>query len=294
MYDIALSVAACVRSGTRADVAWMVAPTVSDEALAFTPGGGRIGGLANGAFDGLLADVAARQLSTGRHVAHTVTALESQVSGIPEGTPVEFLVVPAEQIDPRAWPLLLEREALAVTAALDGDEVTTVSITAEEDTSGAERDAISAGQCLAVRDDRGITAVITPVSRLVVAGQGPIAEALAAQANLLGWKAAVDPRPAMVAGLTASLSPMDAVVVMGHDVEASSTCLMAALDSDAGYIGALGSKAMQQSRADWLALRDVTDLSRVNGPAGLDIGAGGPAEIAVSIAAQIIAARRLP
>lgn len=293
MYDIALSVAACVRSGTRADVAWMVAPTVSDEALAFTPGGGRIGGIANGAFDGLLADVAARQLSSGRHVVHAVTALESQVSGIPEGTPVEFLVVPAEQIDPSAWPLLLEREALAVTAALDGDEVTAVSITAEEDTSGAERDAISAGQCLAVRDDRGITAVITPVPRLVIAGQGPIAEALAAQANLLGWKAAIDPRPAMVAGLTASLSPMDSVVIMGHDVETSSTCLMAALDSEAGYIGALGSKAMQQSRADWLALRDVTDISRVNGPAGLDIGAGSPAEIAVSIAAQIIAARRL-
>lgn len=65
MYDIALSVAACTRSGTRADVAWMVAPVVSDEALAFTPGGGRIGYLASGTFDGLLADVAARQLSRG-------------------------------------------------------------------------------------------------------------------------------------------------------------------------------------------------------------------------------------
>ncbi len=294
MYDIALSVAACVRSGTRADVAWMVAPTVSDEALAFTPGGGRIGGLLGGAFDGLLADVAARQLSSGRLVEHTVTELESQISGIPAGTPAEFLVVPAGQIDPEAWPLLLAREALAVTTALDGDVVTGVTVTAEEDASGAEREAMSAGQGVAVRDERGITTVVLPVPRLVIAGQGPIAEALAAQGNLLGWKTAIDPRPAMVAGLTASLSPMDAVVVMGHDVESSSTCLMAALDSDAGYIGALGSRAMQQSRADWLALRDVTDLDRVNGPAGLDIGAGSPAEIAVSIAAQVIAARRLP
>lgn len=293
MYDIALSVAACVRSGTRADVAWMVSPSVSDEALAFTPGGGRIGGLANAAFDGLLADVAARQLTSGRLVEHVVTDLEAQISGIPAGTPAEFLVVPADQIDPQAWPLLLEREALSVTTALDGDVVTGVTVAAEEHATEDERAAMSNGQGVALRDDRGITTVVIPVPRLVVAGQGPIADALAAQANLLGWKAAVDPRPAMVAGLTASLSAMDAVVVMGHDVEMSSTCLMAALDSDAGYIGALGSRAMQQSRADWLALRDVTDLDRVNGPAGLDIGAGSPAEIAVSIAAQIIAARRL-
>jgi xanthine dehydrogenase accessory factor len=66
---------------------------------------------------------------------------------------------------------------------------------------------------------------------------------------------------------------------------------MAALESDAGYIGALGSLAMQQSRADWLALRDVTDLTRVHGPAGFDIGADGPAEIAVSVIAQAIAWR---
>ena len=56
----------------------------------------------------------------------------------------------------------------------------------------------------------------------------------------------------------------------------------------AGYIGALGSMRMQQNRADWLAYRDVTDLSRVRGPAGLDIGARTPAEIAVSVLAQAI------
>ena len=68
--------------------------------------------------------------------------------------------------------------------------------------------------------------------------------------------------------------------------------LQVALDSDAGYIGALGSRSMQQARADWLAYRDVTDLSRVHGPAGLDIGASTPAEIAVSIAAQIVSVTR--
>ena len=92
----------------------------------------------------------------------------------------------------------------------------------------------------------------------------------------------------MVTGLTASLGPLDAVVVMGHDVESSSRCLMSALESDAGYVGALGSSAMQQARADWLAYREVTDLARVHGPAGLPLGGKSPAEVAVSIVAEIL------
>jgi xanthine dehydrogenase accessory factor len=83
------------------------------------------------------------------------------------------------------------------------------------------------------------------------------------------------------------------VVVMGHDVELSSRMLAAALASEAGYIGALGSQKMQQQRADWLAYQGITDLDRVNGPAGLAIGAATPAEIAVSILAQVIAVRNL-
>ena len=59
----------------------------------------------------------------------------------------------------------------------------------------------------------------------------------------------------------------------------------------AGYIGALGSMRMQQNRADWLAYRGITNLSRVHGPAGIDINAHTPAEVAVSIAAQIVAER---
>ncbi len=291
MYDIALSVSACARSGTRADVAWMIGPTVSDEALAFTPGGGRIGAVMGGAFDGLLADAAARQLPTGRLVRHTVNEFESQLSGLPTGTPVEFLVVPAEQFPADVWPLLLQRESIAVTASLDDDVVTGVAVATAASATGAARDALESGRPLALVGEREIVTVVTPVPRLVIAGQGPIADALAAQGALLGWRTVVDPRPANVVGLTATLSPLDSVVVMGHDVEMSSTCLMAALESDAGYIGALGSLAMQQSRADWLALRDVTDLSRVHGPAGLDIGADGPAEIAVSVIAQAVAWR---
>jgi xanthine dehydrogenase accessory factor len=291
MYDISLSVSACARSGTRADVAVMLAPVVSDDALAFTPGGGRIGQLMGGAFDGLLADVAERKLSHGRRIRHQVTVIESAMCGLETGTEVEFLVVPAEQFPTELWPRLLAREAVTFAADLDDDVVTSIRIV-----SSVEQDSAAPGPTdrpAVFVTDNEITVVLAPITRLVVAGQGPIAEALAAQGKLLGWKVAVEMRPGMVAGLAASSSPLDGIVVMGHDIEMSSTCLMYALESDAGYIGALGSPSMQVSRADWLAMRDVTDLSRIHGPAGLEIGSKGPAEIAVSIAAQMIYALRL-
>lgn len=291
MYDIALSVSACARSGTRADVAWMVAPVVSDDALAFTPGGGRIGSLAGGAFDGLLSDVAERRLPEGRRVAHRVTDFESVVCGLPAGTPVEFLVVPADQFPAEIWPLLLARRPVAITTPLEDDVVGKVSVSSWEGADERERELLAVARPTVVATEGGLVTVLAPVERLVVAGQGPYAEALADQGRLLGWKVVVETRPELVAGLAAALSPLDAIVVMGHDVESSSRCLMAALEGDAGYVGALGSHAMQQARADWLAYRDVTDLERVHGPAGLDIGARSPVEVAVAIAAEILASR---
>ena len=292
MYDVALSIAACVRTGTRADVAWMISPVSSTEALMITPGGGRLGSLANGAFDSLLADVAARQLSRGRLVRHRVEEWEAQASGLTAGVDVEFLVVPAEQFPVELWPALVGREPVAVKAEINDDDVTTLHVSTVDSVSDDERSDFGASRPFVDRGSDVVRTVLVPGTTLVIAGRGPIADALAAQGSLMGWNVAVDARPDMVTGLTAALSVNDAVVVMGHDVEASSRCLQVALESDAGYIGALGSHAMQQSRADWLAYRDVMDLSRVNGPAGLDIGAASPEEIAVSIVAQIIAVRR--
>ena len=291
MYDIALSVSAIARSGTRADVAWMVAPTASDEALAFTPGGGRLGSLANGAFDGLLADIAGRKLPAGRHVRHAVTELESLMSGLPVGSAVEFVIVPAVEFPPEMWSDLLKRAAVAITVMISEGDVTGVRVATAANAQSPELELLTAAQPVIAHGEGSITTVLAPVPRLVVAGVGPIAEALATQAGLLGWKVSVESRPDIVAGMSATLSWLDAIVVMGHEIEPSSRCLMAALESDAGYIGALGSRAMQEARGDWLAYREVTDLSRVHGPAGLSIGARNPAEIAVSIVAEIVAER---
>jgi len=291
MYDIALSVGACVRAGTRADVAWMIAPEVRDDALSFTPGGGRIGGMAGGAFDGMLGDAAERRLSSGRYVQHRVTEFEGSVCGLAAGTAVAFLVVPAAQFPARMWSMMLDREPVVIVATRSGDEITQIRVQDAGQASQEDRAIIEAGHCAAFIQDDQIVTVLVPTPRLVVAGGGPIAEALAAQGRLLAWKVSTNSRPEAVAGLAATLTELDAIVVLGHDVESSSRCLMAALASQAGYIGAVGSKAMQQSRADWLAYQDVTDLRRVHGPAGLDIQARNPAEVAVAIVAEILAGR---
>jgi xanthine dehydrogenase accessory factor len=288
VYDVALSVSACARSGTRADVAWMVSPAPSNDAVAFTPGGGRVGELAGGAFDGLLGDVAARKLPRGRRIRHEVTPIESPVCGLAVGTPVEFLIAPAEQFPPEIWQALLGSRPLAVTADIVDDEIVSLAVGGPDDAEGRAAEMLRGGQPAAEAKDADVVTVFAPIPRLVIAGAGPFAEALAAQGRLLGWRVAAETRPEMVAGLSVTLSDLDAIVVMGHDVESSSRCLMAALEGGAGYVGALGSASMQEARADWLAYRDVTDLSRVHGPAGLPLGARSPAEVAVSIVAEIL------
>lgn len=288
VYDVALSVSACARSGTRADVAWMVSPTATNQAVAFTPGGGRVGQLAGGAFDGLLADVAARRLSHGRLVAHEVTAIEAPLCDLAAGTPVEFLVIPADQLPSDIWSILLAHRPVGITARVEQDEVIALEIVTPDSAEGRLAEMLRSGDPAVETDAGTILTVFAPIPRLVIAGGGPYAEALGAQGRLLGWQVAAETRPEMVAGLAASLSDLDAIVVMGHDVETSSRCLLAALEGDAGYIGALGSPAMQEARADWLAYRDVTDLTRVHGPAGLPLGGRTPAEVAVSIVAEIL------
>jgi xanthine dehydrogenase accessory factor len=141
----------------------------------------------------------------------------------------------------------------------------------------------------AIIDDQVIT-VFRPVPQLVVIGDTPVAHALTELAALVGWRTRVIADSASATGVIATLSKLDKVVVTAHDLDLAGAALMAALDSDAGYIGSLGARRMQENRADWLAYRGVTDLTRVHGPAGIDIGAETAAEIAVSILAEAIAA----
>jgi xanthine dehydrogenase accessory factor len=87
--------------------------------------------------------------------------------------------------------------------------------------------------------------------------------------------------------------PLDArtaLVTLTHDPKLDDPALVAALRSPCFYIGALGSKKTHAARRERLAAQgfDDTAFARIHGPVGLDIGAISPAEIAVSVMAQII------
>jgi xanthine dehydrogenase accessory factor len=90
-----------------------------------------------------------------------------------------------------------------------------------------------------------------------------------------------------------TLTERDAVLVFTHDSKFDEPALKAALDSDAGYIGALGSRRTQEDRRRRLADAGVPEaqLERIVGPCGLDIGAATPMETAISILAEIVARR---
>ena len=302
MHGITLSVVACLRAGTRVDVAWVVDTERLErvdgtEALALTPGGGRVGSLLSGALDDQLSDQAARGAGRGRLLDLEVSEVDALVAGLPSGGRARCLLIPATDLPADLWELLAARRPVALITELDGDEVTgTTLVTPEtvESIEGAgeeitERFARRASDTI-LTDCRVVT-ILWPVPQLVIVGFGPVAEALAPAATLLGWQTRTVSDPGTAGGLIAALAGPDKLVVASHDQELAGRALAAALDSDVGYIGALGGRRAQQARADWLAYRGYSDLSRIHGPAGLDIGADTPAEIALSILAEAVAAQ---
>ncbi|MEX2652029.1 MAG: XdhC family protein [Acidimicrobiia bacterium] len=297
MFGITLTVAACLRAGTRADVAWVVEADglpIADwsEALVFTPGGGRIGAMAGGALDSKLADLAGRW-SAGRLVDVEVNEIDALIAGLPSAGSARCLLVPADALPEALWDLAASRQSVCLVCRMEGDEAVEISLYTAETIGGADPVAeqlFATGASGSIVLENEVVSVFRAVPQLVVIGSTPVADALIELATLVGWQTRVLTDAASATGVIATLSPLDKVVVTAHDLDLAGAALMAALESEVGYIGSLGAHRMQETRADWLAYRGVTDLSRIHGPAGFDIGAESPAEIAVSILAEAIAA----
>jgi xanthine dehydrogenase accessory factor len=154
--------------------------------------------------------------------------------------------------------------------------------------------------------------VYGPPPRLLVYGAIDTAEALCRGAKLLGWTTIVADARArfatrermpsadelLVAWPDEAIATVQpdvgtAIIVLTHDDKFDLPMLKAALESEAFYIGALGSRRNQERRRGLLLEAGVPepDLERINGPAGLDIGAESPAETALSMLAEMLAVR---
>ena len=229
-------------------------------------------------------------------VAYGVSKEEAARFGLPCGGTLRLV---QEPLDDTGW---LE-ELLARTAAHELVSRTLTLATGEVELAHATRD-----QHMRF-DGLKLTTLFGPKWRLLLIGAGQLSQAVARIAAMLDFEVLVcDPREAYsatLAGVAAAQVPgmpddvvremrpdaHTAIVALTHDRKLDDMALIEALRSDAFYVGALGSARNQVARKQRLAehfgLGDA-ELARLHGPVGLRLGAKTPAEIAVSICAQIV------
>jgi xanthine dehydrogenase accessory factor len=153
-----------------------------------------------------------------------------------------------------------------------------------------------------------------PPPRMVIFGAVDFTAALVEAAKLLGYRVTVCDARAVFAThqrfpdaddvvndwpdrylvkIGSDLGPRDAVCVLTHDAKFDVPALVAALGTDTGYIGAMGSRRTHADRITRLRDAGVDDegIARIMAPIGLDLGSRTPEETAISICAEIIALR---
>ncbi|MDP6691043.1 MAG: XdhC family protein [Alphaproteobacteria bacterium] len=190
--------------------------------------------------------------------------------------------------------------------------------------SEGDDELLSAARRVMVADKSGIVElgdgrklflhVHNPPLRMLIVGAVHIAQPLSQMASLAGYDVAiVDPRREFASadrfpGITLidawpddgveQFAPdrRSAIVTLTHDPKLDDPALIKVLRSDVFYIGCLGSNRTHGKRLERLSAEGFgeADFARIHGPVGLDIGAKSPAEIAVSIIAEVTEALRRP
>jgi xanthine dehydrogenase accessory factor len=166
------------------------------------------------------------------------------------------------------------------------------------------------------REESGATLFVDvtfPPPRLIVFGAVDFAAALCRLARAAGWRSfVVDPRarfaqparfpdaedvvaawPEEAFKRVGGIDRATAIAILTHDPKLDDAALVLALRSDAGYIGAMGSRRAQAKRKERLVAKgiDEGDLARISAPIGLDLGSLTAEETALSIMAEIVAMR---
>jgi xanthine dehydrogenase accessory factor len=234
-----------------------------------------------------------------RHGAAVITPLPA------DSPPAAFGEhVPGEGAPP-AQPLVVDDAGVHGSIGDDG---------LDSELGEAAREALRRGQSRTIElGGRAYFVEAFPVRpRLVIVGATETARSLAAIAGTLGYeRVIVDARPAFAAKdrfpdvealinewpddafAALDVGPDDAVAVLSHDAKFDEPAIAEALRRGARYVGAVGSRKTQGDRRERLRAAGVgeSELARLRGPIGLDLGGRAPAETALAIMAEIVADR---
>jgi xanthine dehydrogenase accessory factor len=304
--EVLKTAAAWLAAGHRCELVtviktWGSSPRPPGAMLGIREGGEIVGSVSGGCIeDDLIAGVAkdgVRQ-AIPYLVDYGISADQARSFGLPCGGTIQLAIEPLSAAS--AIPALLERLARGETVERRIDLKTGV----------ASLRAAGPDSALAVDADALVT-VHGPRWRLFIIGAGQLSRFLAQVASAMDYRVTVcDPREEYRSGwdlpgvelvhampddlvIEARLDARSAVVALTHDPKLDDLALMEALKSDAFYVGAIGSRLNNAKRRERLKLFDVSDaqLARLHGPVGIYIGSKTPAEIAISILAEMTAVK---
>ena len=304
------------QSGQRAVLAtvvqtWGSAPRQVGSQLAISGGGEMVGSVSGGCVEGAVVLEAQEALRDGkpRLLEYGVADEQAFAVGLACGGTIRIWVDPvgtAAGMEPALLADLVAARAARRAVALvvspqtgerrlsDGSDDPAIAARMQADRSGQEED----GRFIGVHN---------PPLRLIVVGAVHVAQPLLLMARACGYDPVlIDPRGAFASEARfpgeviiedwpdAAVSGQGpdarcAIVTLTHDPKLDDPALLAAFASEAFYIGSLGSKRTHAKRLERLRAGGVSeaDLERIHAPVGLAIGAKSPAEIALSIMAQI-------
>ncbi len=279
---------------------WGSAPRPPGALLAMREDGVVVGSVSGGCVeDDLIERVrTGERVTVPQLVAYGVTKEEAARFGLPCGGNLRLV---QEPLGDTAWI----DEVLARTARHE-----LVARTLELKSGRVAVQSATRGEAFSF-DGSTLRALFGPRWRLLIIGAGQLSRAVAQMALMLDFEViCCDPRdeyhltwdiPSTTFSkqmpddlvLDLQLDAHSAVVALTHDPKLDDMALLEALKSPAFYVGALGSRGNTAKRRERLALFDLTasEIDRLHGPIGLHLGSKTPAEIAVSILAEVVAVR---
>ncbi len=262
---------------------------------------------------GLLDNQLIGEMEAGSHrrlVAGTVADEAATSAGMICGGQAQLLITPVADFPQELRSWLSEALPLTLVAAADGNSGDLVVSKREaagslgpgfehatEEVLAEARSQLAEGATTTTTKEIGgvslLFSAIVPATRFLVVGSGPMAEAIASQGELMGWAVETKEESGNGISFVSDAGPADGVAVLSHDPDIDVPVISAALKSSIGYIGGMGSRNTQRRRREALAKlgHSEAEMSRVHGPIGLDLGSRTPAETAVAIAAEFLAAR---